>query len=59
NIKFILFTIHIYLNFQIKLLEAYNMLNHKGTITLETDRLVLRRFSLEDAEDIFNNWAND
>ena len=35
------------------------MLNHKGTITLETDRLILRRFTLEDAEAMFNNWAND
>lgn len=35
------------------------MLNHKGTVTLETDRLILRRFSLEDAEEMFKNWAND
>ena len=35
------------------------MLNHKGTVTLETDRLILRRFTPEDAEDMFNNWAND
>lgn len=35
------------------------MLNHKGTVTLETHRLILRRFTLEDAEDMFNNWAND
>ena len=32
---------------------------NKGTITLETDRLVLRRFSEDDAEAVFKNWAND
>lgn len=35
------------------------MLSHKGTITLESERLILRRFTLEDADDMFNNWAND
>lgn len=35
------------------------MLNHKGTITLETERLVLRKFTKEDAMDMFNNWASD
>jgi ribosomal-protein-alanine N-acetyltransferase len=35
------------------------MLNHKGTISLETERLVLRQFTKEDAEDMFNNWASD
>lgn len=35
------------------------MLQHKGTITLETERLILRRFALEDSESMFNNWAND
>ncbi len=35
------------------------MLNHKGTITLKTERLILRRFTLEDAEEMFNNWAKD
>lgn len=34
-------------------------MNHLGTVTLETTRLVLRRFTLEDAEDMFNNWASD
>lgn len=33
-------------------------MNHKGTIKLETDRLILRRFELTDAEDMFNNWAS-
>lgn len=34
-------------------------LDHKGTQTIETARLILRRFRLEDAEDMFNNWAGD
>lgn len=34
-------------------------MNHKGTVTLETERLILRRFELSDAEEMFNNWAND
>jgi ribosomal-protein-alanine N-acetyltransferase len=32
---------------------------HKGTVTLDTDRLVLRRFTEEDAEAMFRNWASD
>ena len=34
-------------------------MNHKGTITLETERLILRRFTLDDAEAMFRNWVND
>ena len=30
-----------------------------GTITLETHRLTLRQFRIEDAEDMFANWASD
>ena len=30
-----------------------------GTIRIETERLILRRFVIEDAEDMFNNWASD
>ena len=30
-----------------------------GTQTLETRRLILRRYRLEDAEDMFYNWASD
>lgn len=32
---------------------------HKGTKKLETKRLTLRRFCVDDAEDMFRNWAND
>lgn len=34
-------------------------MNHQGTKLLETKRLILRRFTLEDAEDMFLNWASD
>lgn len=35
------------------------MLTHKGTQTINTDRLLLRRFEFDDAYDMFKNWAND
>lgn len=35
------------------------MLNHKGTQTIKTERLTLRRFYVSDAEDMFENWAKD
>lgn len=35
------------------------MLNHVGTQTIETPRLILRRFKTEDAEQMYNNRAND
>lgn len=35
------------------------MLKHKGTQTIETQRLILRRARIEDAEAMFRNWAND
>ena len=35
------------------------MLSHKGTEVINTDRLLLRRFELIDAYDMFKNWAND
>ena len=34
-------------------------MQHKGTQTLETKRLVLRRFEPADAEAMFDNWASD
>ena len=34
-------------------------LTHKGTVTLETERLILRRFTVEDADVMFRNWASD
>ncbi|MGN1345885.1 MAG: GNAT family N-acetyltransferase [Eubacteriales bacterium] len=35
------------------------MLNHKGTKTLATERLLLRPFIVEDAPDMYRNWASD
>lgn len=32
-------------------------MNHKGTVKLETERLILRRYLPEDAEDMLRNWA--
>lgn len=36
-----------------------NRQHHLGTVTIETDRLVLRRFRPEDAHAMFENWAKD
>ncbi len=35
------------------------MLTHKGTRTLVTPRLTLRRVTCEDAQAMFDNWASD
>jgi ribosomal-protein-alanine N-acetyltransferase len=34
-------------------------MTHKGTITLETERLILRRFTKNDTDAMFRNWASD
>lgn len=34
-------------------------MNHAGTQRLETLRLILRCFTVEDAPRIFSEWAND
>ncbi len=34
-------------------------MEHKGTKTIETKRLLLRRFSMDDAEAMFRNWESD
>ena len=34
-------------------------MNLIGTKTIETERLILRRFVITDAEDMYTNWAND
>lgn len=33
--------------------------NALGTKTIETERLLLRKFTPDDADDMFNNWASD
>ncbi|QNU65415.1 GNAT family N-acetyltransferase [Ruminiclostridium herbifermentans] len=34
-------------------------MKHMGSKTIETDRLILRKFNLGDANNMFTNWAND
>ena len=34
-------------------------MKHQGTKTIETPRLILRRFTLEDAPAMYRNWASD
>jgi len=34
-------------------------MKHLGTKRIETERLILRKFIIEDAEDMFKNWASD
>ena len=34
-------------------------MKHLGTVQLETERLILRRFTLDDANAMFNNWTSD
>jgi len=35
------------------------MFYHKGTQTLETNRLILRQYKTFDAEDMYSNWVTD
>lgn len=34
-------------------------MNDIGTITLETEHLILRKFKIDDAAQMYNNWATD
>lgn len=34
-------------------------MNHLGTKKLETKRIILRQFEIEDAQGMFDNWASD
>lgn len=34
-------------------------MKHLGTKKLETDRLILRQFTIEDTDAMYNNWASD
>lgn len=34
-------------------------MNHKGTVEIETNRLVLRKFIPGDVQAMYNNWASD
>ncbi|WP_225427040.1 GNAT family N-acetyltransferase [Companilactobacillus kedongensis] len=42
-----------------KLILGDDGMKHVGTIPLETDRLILRRLTIEDSNEMFNNWASD
>lgn len=35
------------------------MITHRGTRTIETERLILRQATMDDANAMFHNWAND
>ena len=35
------------------------MLTHKGTQEIKTERLTLRRYTVEDARQMYDNWAKD
>lgn len=34
-------------------------MENKGTIQIETERLILRKFTMVDAEAVYNNWTSD
>lgn len=34
-------------------------MKHKGTVGLETDRLIFRRFVIEYAENMYKNWVSE
>ena len=34
-------------------------MNHLGTQTIETERLILRQYKMTDADDMFRNWVTD
>lgn len=34
------------------------MLNHKGTVEIDTERLILKRLNICDAQEMFDNWAS-
>ena len=35
------------------------MFKHMGTQTIETERLILRKFKDGDVDDMYNNWASN
>ena len=43
----------------LKKVENKAGMNHKGTVKLETERLILRRFVIEDAKAMYENWASE
>ncbi len=47
------------LNFDFEIIKKGPPMNHKGTVQLETARLILRRFQTDDYETSFRNWQGD
>ena len=41
------------------LTEGEEAMKNIGTQRVETERLILRKITINDAEDMFNNWASD
>ena len=35
------------------------MMNHMGTVKIETNRLILRRFTMKDVNAMYKNWASE
>lgn len=35
------------------------MIKYSGTPTIETDRLILRKIELKDAQSVFDHWLSD
>ena len=33
-------------------------MNNRGTVTLKTDRLILRKYRIEDSKDMYKNWGH-
>lgn len=40
-------------------IDEVEMIKHMGTNSIETIRLILRRFQVEDTYDMYRNWASD
>ena len=34
-------------------------MNHKGTKELQTQRLILRKFKIEEYQSMYDNWASE
>lgn len=45
--------------YDIVIIKGDEHMDHKGTRSLETDRLLLRAFTPEDGDAMFRNWAHD
>ena len=39
--------------------EEATVMQHKGSVTMETNRLLLRKFTLQDSKSAFKNWTSD